>query len=70
MRSTLWRSKYGWMALHLILVSLDKLRAAGSVGGWNVVFDVQPSNSPDLNWLDLCFFYSQQQGANKLKGAS
>ena len=36
--------------------NLDKLRVAGSAGGWNIVFDVQPSNSPNLNKLDLCFF--------------
>ena len=28
------------------------------------------SNSPDLNKLDLSFFYSLQQAATKLKGAS
>ena len=34
------------------------------------MFDQQPSNSPDLNKLDLCFFYSLQQAAAKLKGES
>ena len=34
------------------------------------MFDVQPSNSPDLNKLNLCFFYSLQQAANKIKGTS
>ena len=51
--------------------NLDKLRNAGhQTGGWNIVFDVQPSNSPDKNKLDLCFFYSLQQAANKIKGTS
>ena len=50
--------------------NLDKLHAEGQRGGWNIIFDVQPSNSPDLNKLDLCFFYSLQQAANKLKGTS
>ena len=31
----------------------DKLRAASSAGGWNIVFDFQPSNSPDSNKLNL-----------------
>ena len=50
--------------------NIDKLRAAGRAGGWNIVFDVQPSNSPDLNKLGLCFFYGLQQAANNIKGTS
>ena len=50
--------------------NLEKLRARGQEGGWNIVFDQQSSNSPDLNKLDLCFFYSLQQAAAKLKGKS
>ena len=34
------------------------------------MFDQQPSNSPDMIKLDLCFFYSLQQAAAKLKGES
>ena len=45
--------------------NLHKLRAARSAGGWNFVFDVQASNSPDLNKLDL-----DAQGSEDLVGAT
>ena len=50
--------------------NFEKLRARGQEGGWDIVFEQQPANSPDLNKLDLSFFYSLQQAATKLKGAS
>ena len=50
--------------------NFEKLRARGQEGGWNIVCEQQPANSPDLNKLDLSFFYSLQQAATKLKGAS
>ena len=34
------------------------------------MFEQQPANSPDSNKLDLSFFYSLQQAATRLKGAS
>ena len=36
--------------------NLEKLRAREQEGGWNIVFDQRPLNSPDLNKLDLSFF--------------
>jgi hypothetical protein len=42
------------------------LNAAGAPYG--ISFVTQPSNSPDLNWCDLAFFYSLQCDTNELKG--
>ena len=39
----------------------------GQEGGWNIVFEQQPANSPGLNKLDLSFFYSLQQAATKVR---
>ena len=50
--------------------NFEKLRARGQEGGWKIVFEQQPASSLDLNKLDLSFFYSLQQAATKLKGAS
>ena len=36
--------------------NVNKVSAAGRRRGWNRVFDVQPSNSPNLNKLNMCFF--------------
>ena len=42
--------------LHTGHGNFEKLRARGQEGGWNIVFEQQPANSPDLNKLDLSFF--------------
>jgi hypothetical protein len=33
---------------------------AGQADGWNIIYETQPSQSPDLNKNDLCFFNSLQ----------
>ena len=43
------------------------IAAAGSVGGWNFVFKLQPAQSPDVNILDLGLFHSLKCWAAKLK---
>jgi hypothetical protein len=44
------------------------LNVAGTEDGWNIEFYFQPSQSPDLNVLDLCLFHSLQRGADKIRG--
>ncbi|CAM9814633.1 unnamed protein product, partial [Choristocarpus tenellus] len=34
------------------------LSEAGKTEGWSIRLVIQPSNSPDLNIIDLCFFRS------------
>ncbi|CAM9283546.1 unnamed protein product, partial [Choristocarpus tenellus] len=34
------------------------LSGAGKTDGWSITLVMQPSNSPDLNMMDLCFFRS------------
>ena len=43
---------------------------AGQADGWNIIYETQPSQSPDLNKNDLCFFNSLQTQAEKLKEES
>jgi hypothetical protein len=43
------------------------LNAWGKRDGWNISFETQPSQSPDLNKLDLCFFNSLLRLTNRLK---
>jgi hypothetical protein len=40
----------------------------GTLDGWNIKFERQPAQSPDMNWNDLCFFASLQKNAHNLKG--
>jgi hypothetical protein len=40
---------------------------AGHLDGWKISMVTQPPQSPDLNKLDLCFFWSLQKRADKLK---
>ena len=44
--------------------NVDLLNAFGKRGGWNITFQTQPPQSPDLNKLDLCFFHSLQSQAD------
>jgi hypothetical protein len=44
------------------------LSVAGGEHGWNIEFFNQPSQSPDLNVLDLCLFHSLQRGADEIRG--
>ena len=37
---------------------IEKLRASGQERGWNIMFEQQPANSPDLNKLDTSFLHS------------
>ena len=55
--------------LHTGHGNFEKLRARRQERGWSIVFEQQPAKSPDLNKLDLSFFYSHLQAATKLKGA-
>ena len=48
----------------------ELLFQAGQDDGWNIIFEKQPSQSPDLNKNDLCFFNSLQTQAEKLKEES
>ena len=48
----------------------ELLFQAGQDDGWNIIFETQPSQSPDLNKNDLCFFNSLQTQAEKLKEES
>ncbi len=40
--------------------NVANLNEAGLQRGWNITFEVQPAQSPDLNKCDLCFFNSLQ----------
>ena len=72
MRPNIFRLPFGLTAsiTHTGHGNFEKLRVRGQEGGWNIVFEQQPANSPDFNKLDLSFFYSLQQAATKLRGAS
>ena len=59
-----------WAKPHTAKVNKERLEALGKADGWNITFDTQPAQSPDLNKNDLAFFYSLQCAANKLKGKS
>jgi hypothetical protein len=48
----------------------DALAAAGQQGGWNITFETQPAQSPDLNLCDLCFFNSLQASSFDLRSQS
>jgi hypothetical protein len=43
------------------------LACAGAEDDWNIEFITQPSQSPDLNVLDLCLFNSMQKRADVIK---
>ena len=44
------------------------LNVAGYEDGWDIKLFTQPSQSPDLNVLDLSLFHSLQRGADKIRG--
>jgi hypothetical protein len=46
----------------------DALERLGKVDDWNICFETQPAQSPDLNKLDLCLFNSLDKQAHLLKG--
>ena len=48
----------------------DLLNVDGATQGYDIKFERQPAQSPDLNKNDLCFFASLQSRAEKLKGGS
>lgn len=43
--------------------NFKKLNEFGKLDGWNIEFETQPPQSPDLNKCDLCFFHSLQRAA-------
>ena len=74
------KEKMPWMQNFTIRVQHDNatphvgkgndylLNVAGYEEGWRIEFYTQPSQSPDLNVLDLCLFHSLQRGADKIRG--
>jgi len=69
------RDKMSWLKGDAIILQYDGAKPhneggnaaafaeAGKADGWNITFETQPVQSPDLNMNDLCFFYSLQQNA-------
>ena len=47
--------------------NVEKMNKAGKKDGWKIEFWTQPAQSPDLNFLDLCFFWSLCKRVDKLK---
>lgn len=47
-----------------------RLPAAGLQNEWNITFDTQPAQSPDLNLCDLCFFNSLQKASFQIRSQS
>jgi hypothetical protein len=47
-----------------------RLPEAGALHGWNITFQTQPAQSPDLNVCDLCFFNSLQKRSFDLRSKS
>lgn len=47
-----------------------RLRDAALEGGWNITFETQPAQSPDLNLCDLCFFNSLQKASFQIRSQS
>ncbi len=43
------------------------INEAGQVDGWKISISTQPAQSPDLNKLDLCFFWGLQKSSDRLK---
>jgi hypothetical protein len=48
--------------------NIRRLNEMGQEDGWNIVVEVQPSQSPEFNRLDLCLFHSLNTESNKIKG--
>jgi hypothetical protein len=73
------RDKMGWIDKKRVKIQHDGatphtgddnelyLNHAGTDYGWEISFETQPSNSPDLNKNDLCFFHSLQRDADRLR---
>jgi hypothetical protein len=52
---------------HVEKVNRVALPEAGLFGGYHVVFETQPAQSPDMNICDLCFFNSLQHRSFELR---
>ena len=52
---------------HVGLGTLEKLNSYCRKNGYNISYETQPSNSPDLNICDLSFFNSLKKRADILK---
>lgn len=55
---------------HIDKTNAVALPAAGQLEGYNITFEVQPAQSPDLNLCDLCFFNSLQKRSFELRSKS
>ena len=64
--SITWRMSLYIFVQHTGKQNMEKMDAAGSRNNWNIKYVTQPAQSPDLNKLDICFFYSLQRAADAL----